>query len=126
MINEDLNSTSFARERGSVQEAFLNKSATVVTLAVGTKLFKLSSYAVREGSRGTLSPWWSPVLPFKEDKLGARGRYLEAKLNQVSMREMVRFASAIRVDWNDIAEYQEIKLKESAKCYWGQFAPQPS
>ena len=126
MINGDLDSGSFSREPGYVQEAFLNGKAAVVTLDAGTQLFKLSSYPVREGWSGFLSPWWSPVVPFREDKLGARGRYMEARLNQVSMREMVRFASAIRIDWNDIEEYQQIRLKESAKCYWGQFAPQPA
>ncbi|HEV2609623.1 MAG TPA: hypothetical protein VGU61_05090 [Noviherbaspirillum sp.] len=126
MINGSLQDSDFSKEPAYIQEAFLNGKARVVSLKSGMKLFKLSSYTVQEGRNGFLSPWWSAVDPFEEDKLGARGRYLEAKANSVSMREMVRFASAIRIDWNDIEEYQEIALQDGAKAYWGGFAPQPA
>ena len=109
------------------QGGFLGKKATVVTLRKNCRLWKLSSFKVENSKRtGYLSPWWAVVLPEFDDKLGAVGRYNEAKANQVTMQAMTRFAAAIRVDWNEIAEYQEVELVDEAKAFWGQFEPQPS
>ncbi len=127
MLNASLCASDFAKMLSdSEQDGFLGKKAVVVEVPAGQKIWKLSSYPVKKGRTGYLSPWWSSVTPFKEDTLGARGRYLEAVANSVTLQAMVRFASAIRIDWNDIAEYQEVELKEGAKCFWGQFQPQPS
>jgi hypothetical protein len=127
MLNAGLTDADFGKMLSeSEQDGFLDRKATVVELEAGQKLYKLSSYPVKAGRTGFLSAWWTSVTPFKEDTLGARGRYQEAVANGVSLREMVRFVSAVRVDWNDIEEYQEITLKDSAKCFWGEFGPQPS
>ena len=126
MAKTDLMDTDFSKLSDSEQGGFLGKKAKVVALKAGQGLYKLSSYPVAKGRTGYLSPWWAPTTPFQEDKLGARGRYLEAVANGVSMREMVRFASAVRIDWNEIEEYQEITLQVDAMGFWGQFEPQPA
>ena len=124
-LNMSLTNTDFLKLDPGTRAAFLDEKARVVRLKAKTRLFKLSSYETKENAAGYLSPWWSVVEPFMEDDLGARGRYLEAKLNGVTMQEMVRFASAVRIDWNDIEEYQEILLNQETKGFWGLFAPQP-
>ena len=126
-INPTLTAVDFAKLPASVRDAFLNSKAEIVTLPKDMSLFKLSAGVVKaDPKRGTLTPWWSPVQPFQEDKLGAVGRFQEARLNKVSMREMVRFASAVSVDWNDLDNYLEVSLDESVKCFWGQYTPQPA
>ena len=112
---------------GYVKEAFKDGKFEIITIPAGTGLYKLSQYPIVNESRGnSVSPWWSPVRPFREDKLGAVGRYQEAELNGVSFEAMVRFASAVRVDWNGLDNYQEISLTKDVEAVWGQFQPQPA
>lgn len=66
----------------------------------------------------------SPVRPFKEDYEGALGRYQQAKLNGIDMSAMVRFMSAVCVDWNDLDNYVQVRLKDECRAFWGLFAPQ--
>jgi hypothetical protein len=100
-----------------VKQAFKDGEINIITVPAGTALYKLSQYNIVNEKRGdSVSPWWSPVKPFREDKLGALGRYREAKLNKVSFEAMVRFASAVRADWNGLDNYQEISLKEATKA----------
>lgn len=126
MLNKKITDADFQKLPTSIRNAFLDSKAVVVELPKDAKLYKLSSFPVPGDKDKILSPWWSSVDAYKQDKLGARGRYLEAKKNDVTMKEVVRFASAIRLDWNDVEQYLEIKLKDGAYAYWGRFAPQPS
>jgi hypothetical protein len=95
----------------------------VVPLRAGTRLFKLTRYP-EQLERDTLSPWWSSASPFEEADLGAREVFETALLNGVTMREFVRFVSAVSLDWNLLAWYVEVTLSTDVKAYWGQFAPQ--
>ncbi|PCH65829.1 MAG: hypothetical protein COC04_00940 [Gammaproteobacteria bacterium] len=122
MINENLNRASFYNERKSVQEAF--GKYEIVTLPKGFNIFKLTKGAAEEHPKYGLSPWWSPVKPFKQDYEGALGRYQQAKLNKIDMSAMVRYMSAVCIDWNDLDNYVQVELTDSAKAYWGTFAPQ--
>ena len=108
-----------------VQRAFLDCMYTVVTVPAGTELYKLTSFGLPQGPQDIISPWWSTVRPFRQDTVGMRGRYLEANLNQIPFAQMVRFASAVRGDWNALDNYLEIMLLEPARGLWGQYAPQP-
>ncbi len=125
MINENYDFVNNVPE--GVQSAFLDFQYTVVVVPAGTELWKLSSFGfwLEEGPETRLSPWWSTVRPFREDTVGVRGRYLEAGLNQIPFTQMVRFAAAVRGDWNALDEYQEIMLLEDARGLWGQYMPQP-
>ena len=110
-----------------VKKAFKDGKFSIIAVPAGTALYKLSQYpVVNEKRNDSVSPWWSPVKAFKEDRLGAIGRYQEAKLNGISFEAMVRFASAVRVDWNGLDNYQEITLTDSTMAVWGQFEPQPA
>jgi hypothetical protein len=125
MINQDYDFVNNVPE--DVQSAFLDFMYRVVDVPAGTELYKLSSYGLRlnQGPDAGLSAWWSTVRPFRDDTVGMRGRYLEAALNQIPFAQMVRFASAVRGDWNALGEYQEIMLLEPARGLWGQYTPQP-
>ena len=110
-----------------VKQAFKGGQFEIIKVPAGTGLYKLSQYPIVNTSRSnSVSPWWSPVRPFREDKLGAVGRYQEAELNGISFEAMVRFASAVRVDWNGLDNYQEISLTKEVEAVWGQFEPQPA
>jgi hypothetical protein len=125
MINQNYDFVNNVPE--DVQSAFLDFQYTVVVVPAGTELWKLSSFGLPLGGdpgRG-LSAWWSTVRPFREDTVGVRGRYLEAALNQIPFTQMVRFAAAVRGDWNALDQYQEIMLLEAARGLWGQYMPQP-
>ena len=117
------------------QRGFRTDSIRVVIPSAGMRLFKLTSYGAFDGGAtdprnpgrtprlGNQSPWWPPVRPFLEDKLGAVGRLKEAELNGLSMKDMVRLASCVKYNWNGLDNYVEITLRRPAKAYWGLFAP---
>ena len=65
------------------------------------------------------------MKPFKEHFKGALGRYQQAKLNGIDMRAMVRFLSAVRIDWNDLDNYVQIELLDDACTFSGTYKPQP-
>ena len=92
-----------------------------VVLPAGFKLFKLTRYKTL---RDPLSPWWSSVCPYEENELGAREAFMTALLNGVSLREFIRFISAVSLDWNLLEFYVEIQLQRSMPAFWGQFSPQ--
>jgi hypothetical protein len=98
----------------------------VVTLPSGFRLFKLSAGEAKEDPRWGVTPWWSPVMPYQEDDEGAIGRYEQAKMNRIDMSSMVRYMSAVCVDWNDLDNYIEVQVKPGVQisCFWGLFAPQ--
>lgn len=109
-----------------VKKAFKGGRGRIVTIEACLPLWKLTQYALPDDPNGSVTPWWSPVNPYREDRLGARGRFMEARVNNVSFSEMVRYASAVRVDWNALTDYQEVTLNVYAKGYWGQYEPQPT
>ena len=97
----------------------------VVTLAKGTQIFKLSQWAEKL-TRDTLSSWWSAARPFEENDLGAREVFETAMINGVSMRELVRFISAVKLNWNLLDFYIEARLAVDIEAFWGQFDPKTS
>jgi hypothetical protein len=102
MLNATLAAAAMSAD---VRAAFGDKDPEIVILPPQFRLFKLTQHSLTNPNgqnNQTLSPWWSPVFPYREDELGALGRYKEAQANHVTMREMVRFASAVSLDWNDL------------------------
>jgi hypothetical protein len=125
MLNANL---TVADMPADVRAAFGN-DPVIVTLTPQFRLFKLTQYSLMNPSKPInqkLSHWWSPVDPYREDRLGALGRYKEAQLNEVTMREMVRFAAAVSLDWNDLDNYLEVVTLDQIKCFWGTHSPQPA
>lgn len=106
-----------------VKSAFKDGIFKIIEIPAGTKMWKMSAYNYN-GNK--VSPWWAPVNPFMEDKIGVRGRLKEARFNGISAQHYVRIASAVRYDWNKLDQYQQISLKNPVKGLWGQFAPQPN
>lgn len=105
-------------------DAFGKGTVRVETLPVGFKLFKLTKGEAEESPKYGITPWWSSVKPFKEDYEGAIGRFEQAKLNKIDMSSMVRYMSAVPIDWNALDNYIEVSLKVSASGFWGTYAPQ--
>jgi hypothetical protein len=101
----------------------------VVKLQGPFKLYKLTGdKAPQHPDRHVVTPWWSAVdPPFEEDRHGAIGRFKEAYMNEIDMSSMVRYMSAVKVEWNSLQEYVEISIKrgEQVSCFWGEFAPMP-
>jgi hypothetical protein len=100
----------------------------VVRLQGPFKLFKLTGdRAPQHPTRGKVTPWWSPVDPFEEDAEGALGRFKQAYMNGIDLSSMVRYMSAVKIEWNNLSEYVEISIKsgEQVNCFWGPFAPMP-
>lgn len=94
-------------------------------LPAGTRLFKATQYQ-ENWTRSPLSPWWSTVEPFHESQYGAFDLVHVAAENGVTFRDLVRFISAVPLDWNKLDWYVEIVLKYDIYAFWGQFAPQES
>ncbi|QGZ42658.1 hypothetical protein IP92_04872 [Pseudoduganella flava] len=137
-LNAGLSQADFQKDeviRASDREGFKGDTVRVVTLTGPFKLYKLTSDGApewtskpaQEGGTGQrrMTPWWTPVAPYEEDTEGAAGRFRQAYLNGIDMSSMVRFMSAVKVEWNDLEEYVEITIKDGCKvsCFWGEFAP---
>lgn len=122
MLNANLCQADFYKLRKSDQNGF--KKVRVVTVPARTLLFKMTKGAAEAGQYG-VTPWWSAVKPFLEDKEGALGRYQQAKMNGVDMTAMVRFMSCVCLDWNDLDNYVQVELVDDAKIFWGTFNPMP-
>lgn len=100
----------------------------VVTIDGPFKLYKLTSDGAPEHlQRKKVTPWWSAVEPYLEDTEGALGRFKQAYLNGIDMSSMVRYMSAVKVEWNKLEKYVEISIKPGDKvsCFWGEFATIP-
>lgn len=97
--------------------------ARVVKLKKGMRLFKATQYEER-WLRSPLSPWWSTVEPFHENSDGALELVQIAEENGMHFRDLVRFISAVSLDWNKLDWYVEIVLRVDLYAFWGQFAPQ--
>ncbi|MDX1811777.1 MAG: hypothetical protein R3240_07520 [Gammaproteobacteria bacterium] len=110
--------------RQSDIDAFGEGTVRVVTLPKGFKLFKLSKGEAAAHPTYGVTPWWSPVDPYKEDYEGAFGRYMQAKLNKIDMSSMVRYMSAVCIDWNSLDNYIEVETTAEISAFWGTFAPQ--
>ncbi|WP_043363154.1 hypothetical protein [Belnapia sp. F-4-1] len=122
MLNASLSIADFYKLRKSDQGGFAKWR--IETLPKGMLLFKLTKGEAEEGQYG-VTAWWSAVKPFKEDYEGALGRYQQAKLNGIDMSAMVRFMSAVRIDWNDLDNYVQVELLDDARAFWGTYTPQP-
>jgi hypothetical protein len=105
--------------------AFLEDGMKIVTLPANTRLFKLSQFDVSDDpQRNPVSPWWSYVVPTADDEEGAAGRFVQSVMNGISFTAMVRYMSAVKIDWNYLTQYVEIKLKEDTKAVYGKFSSQ--
>ncbi|NKC34163.1 hypothetical protein [Falsiroseomonas selenitidurans] len=123
MINETLSLPDFKTLPAGHQSAFRVESVRVETLPKNFMMFKLTAGKAQATQWG-ISPWWSPVMPFKEDDEGALGRFEQARLNGIDLSAMVRFMSAVCIDWNDLDNFVQVKLKDECRAFWGLFAPQ--
>jgi hypothetical protein len=95
-----------------------------ITLPAQTKIFRLDNKDAEESEDWkVVSPWWSFVDPCMEDKEGAKGRYEQAVLNGLDMSCMVRYMSAVKLEWNDLNNYVEVRTCCELTAFWGQFAP---
>ncbi|KAA5607531.1 hypothetical protein F1188_01845 [Roseospira marina] len=111
--------------RQSDVDAFgTTKPVRVVELPAGFRLFKLTKGEAPAHPTYGVTPWWSPVLPYREDYEGALGRYHQAKLNKIDMSAMVRYMSAVCIDWNDLDNYIEVVTQVPISAFWGTFAAQ--
>jgi hypothetical protein len=122
MLNPTLCQADFYKLRKCDQNGF--KKFRVVTVPAKTLLFKMTKGAAAAGQYG-VTPWWSAVMPFLEDKEGALGRFRQAKANGIDMTAMVRFMSCVCLDWNDLDNYVQVELVEDARIFWGTFNPMP-
>lgn len=111
---------------GKVRDAFqlMFGEPTKELLPAGMSLYKFNGYSTL--GRGVisnatdLSPWWSPVQPFKHDG-GLEQKILIAQKNGVSLREWGRLTSVIKEDWSSMDWLLTIKLKVPVYAWFGGF-----
>ena len=126
MINATFTNGSFFTELSPDERAgFKPGSWRLVTVPAGTKLFKLNDKGLVNPFNGKVTPWWSPIEPFLDDKKGALATYQDAIDQNMDMSQIVRHLSSVCIDWNELTEFQQIRLNEPAKAFWGTFNPMP-
>jgi hypothetical protein len=73
-----------------------------------------------------LSGWWSLVnpTPYNRDDMGAKGVFETAVLNGIDFSSMVRYFSAVKLEWNSLANYVEVTIgSQKINAWYGKFAP---
>ena len=122
MPNTPVNDESTVPDRD--KSGFKHKQWRKITLPAGTKIFRLDNKdAPEHPDRKLVTPWWSFVDPCMEDKEGAKGRYEQAVLSGLDMSCMVRYMSAVKLEWNDLNNYVEVMTCCELTAFWGEFAP---
>jgi len=109
-----------------VRSAFQTKFnvPTKERLPSGFVLYKFNSHPSLHGPTSkSLSPWWSPMEPYKHDAGWAEKKKI-AKANGVSVREWGRLTSAIKENWNSLNYLLVITLKVPVHGFFGGFAHQ--
>jgi hypothetical protein len=123
VINSTLTTADFRNIPPGHQTAFGAGTVRVVNLPRGFMMFKLTAGKAPAHATYGITPWWSPVKPFMEDYEGALGRYEQAVLNGIDLSAMVRFMSAVCIDWNDLDNFVQVELVDDCRAFWGTFAP---
>ncbi|NBY05900.1 MAG: hypothetical protein EBQ82_11040 [Betaproteobacteria bacterium] len=73
-----------------------------------------------------LSGWWSLVnpAPYNSEDMGAKGVFETAVLNGIDFSSMVRYFSAVKLEWNTLANYVEVTIgSKKINAWYGKFAP---
>jgi hypothetical protein len=104
------------------KSGFKGELARKITLLPGTKIFRLDNEDAPSGTYG-ISGWWSLVSPYMEDTEGAKGRYEQAVLNGLDMSCMVRYMSAVKLEWNNLNNYVEVTTSCELTAFFGKFEP---
>jgi hypothetical protein len=113
----------------TVADAFKTDTGepTKVELSAGMLLYKFAGGATWRWQQPNpppadfvISPWWSPVVPYKEDG-GLHERMKLASLNGVSFREWGRLTSVVKEDWSDLSWVLQIELKKPVYAWFGRF-----
>jgi hypothetical protein len=125
-INENLSWTEVgAISTGGdnhVRDAFKGGHADKVLLPPGFELYKFNEYnSLAPQGAATISPWWSPIDPYKHDGGWEQRKKLAAHLG-VSIREFGRVTSAVKENWNSLSYLLIIVLGEATYAYFGGFA----
>ena len=124
MLNADLKMQDIYRHPVNPKTGF--KKFKVVTIPRHTLLCRLDEGDAPEDPRfGVISGWWSPVKPFFDDIEGVVGKYRRAVDSGQTLRDYVRDSSAIKMEWNALSNYVQVKLKQDTKAWWGTFKEMP-
>ena len=119
------------RELSSSEKTGFIGDPQLITLLPGTKIFRLDNgsspeFIDRDTQKPALSGWWSLVnpAPYNRDDMGAKGVYETAVLNGIDFSSMVRYFSAVKLEWNTLANYVEVTIgSQKINAWYGKFAP---
>lgn len=105
-----------------VKHAFKGGKAEKVLLPAGFQLYKFHDFNTLAPPNATsISPWWSPLEPYKHDGGWDQRKKLASHLG-VSIREFGRVTSAIKENWNSLKYLLVIVLAHNTYAYFGSFA----
>jgi len=119
------------RELTSSEKTGFIGDPQLITLLPGTKIFRLDNesspeFIDRNTQKPALSGWWSLVNPgpYNQDDMGAKGVYETAVLNGIDFSSMVRYFSAVKLEWNTLTNYVEVTIgSQKINAWYGKFAP---
>ena len=120
MLNYGLKIWDIYEYPGNPKTGF--KKFKVVTIPKHTLLCRLDENDAPENPEyGMISGWWSPVKPFFDDIEGVLGKYRRAAESGQTLRDYIRDSSAIKMEWNALNNYVQIRLKQDTQAWWGTF-----
>ena len=108
----------------------------LMTLLPGTKIYRLDNSDhpgwedpsnPHDPLHNNLSGWWSLVdpAPYHFDRaMGVQEVYETAVLNGIDFSAMVRYFSAVKLEWNNLTNYVEVAIgSQPINAWYGKFAP---
>jgi len=108
----------------------------LMTLLPGTKIYRLDNSDhpgwaneanPTDKMLNGLSGWWSLVDPsqYKFDRaMSVKEVYETAVINGIDFSSMVRYFSAVKLEWNDLTNYVEVAIgAQPINAWYGRFAP---
>ena len=120
-LNEDTQWTQLPPE---VRNAFTHGTAEKVLLTPGFAMCKLSDFAtINAPGSGAVSPWWSPLEPYRYDAGWEQRRVLSQHFG-VSIRELSRILVAVKENWNAMNYLLKVRTRIPVYAFFGGVAGQ--
>ena len=83
---------------------------------VGTELYKFTDRAL---GLGIITPWWSSARPLDSKDPGIDGVFQRAKEMGITPARFARVRSAVTAQWNDMSQFQRIRLTRAIYGFVG-------
>ena len=120
ILNSELD---FVTAPNDVRRAFLGQRAERRLIPMGHELYKFTQHQLFK-TDGTVTPWWSSVLPLDANDPGLAGTLERAANLGAAASEFARTRTAVTRQWNRMTDLQRARLLVSVYGFVGRCSGQ--